>query len=156
MGHIRHYRVLPWATGPLTLLESVTKVPDRQVAETGKSSIFWLLSVFLSASLSHASMITVEAITTIQTRKKQHKSLSTVLTVYRSHSTRTILQWFSSTPMLTLSAIHHFVRTLFIACAPPPPPPPPIGSSTEHVLTYSLATLKDEDGNCQGQLVHVV
>ena len=28
-SHIRHYRVLPWATGPLTLLESIAKVPDR-------------------------------------------------------------------------------------------------------------------------------
>ena len=30
----------PWATGPLTLLESIAKVPDRQVAKTGKLSIF--------------------------------------------------------------------------------------------------------------------
>ena len=39
LSHIRHYRVLPWATGPLTLLESIAKVPDGQVAKTGKSSI---------------------------------------------------------------------------------------------------------------------
>ena len=32
----------PWAMGPLNLLESITKVPDRQVAKTGKSSIFFL------------------------------------------------------------------------------------------------------------------
>ena len=32
MSHIRHYRVLPWATGTLTSLESVAKVPDRKVA----------------------------------------------------------------------------------------------------------------------------
>ena len=32
--------VFPWETGPLTLLESITKVPDRQVTKTGKSSIF--------------------------------------------------------------------------------------------------------------------
>ena len=66
-------------------------------------------------SLSHASTITVEAITTIQTQKKRHKSLGTVLTTYRGRSTQTILQWFSSTPMLILSAIRHFVRILFIA-----------------------------------------
>ena len=28
MSPIRHYRVLPWATGPLTLLESIAKVSD--------------------------------------------------------------------------------------------------------------------------------
>ena len=31
MSHIRHYRVLPWATGTLLLLESITKVPDQQL-----------------------------------------------------------------------------------------------------------------------------
>jgi len=44
MSHIRHYQVLPWVTGPLpslAWLESITKVPDWQVAKTGKSSIFW-------------------------------------------------------------------------------------------------------------------
>ena len=71
MSHIRHYLVLPWTAGPLTSLESIAKVPGWQVAKTGKSSIFWLLlSFFLSSSLSHASTITVEAIKTIQTRKK--------------------------------------------------------------------------------------
>ena len=34
MSHIRHYRVVPWATGPLTLLESISKV------QTGKSLVF--------------------------------------------------------------------------------------------------------------------
>ena len=66
MSHIRHYRVLPWATGPLTLLESTAKVPDRQVAKTGKSSIFWLSFFFfflLSVTVRQASMITAEAIT---------------------------------------------------------------------------------------------
>ena len=65
ISHIRHYRVLPWATGTLPSLESIAEVPDWQVAKTGKSSIFWLSSSFLS----HASTITVEAITTIQTLK---------------------------------------------------------------------------------------
>jgi len=30
--------------GLLDVLESVTEIPDRQVAKTGKSSIFWLSS----------------------------------------------------------------------------------------------------------------
>ena len=65
---IRHYRVLPWATGPLTLLESIAKVPDRQVAQTGKSSIFWLSFFILLSFLHHDSMITAEAIAMIQTQ----------------------------------------------------------------------------------------
>jgi len=40
MSYVRHYRVLPWETGPLTSQESIAKVPDWQVAKTGKSSIF--------------------------------------------------------------------------------------------------------------------
>ena len=52
-------------SGPLTSLESITKVPNRQVAKTGKSSIFWL-TFFLSFQ---ASTITNEAITMIQTWK---------------------------------------------------------------------------------------
>ena len=39
MSHIRHYRALPWATGLLTLLESIAKAPHQQVTKTGKSSI---------------------------------------------------------------------------------------------------------------------
>ena len=38
------YQALPsasiWATEPLTLLESIAKVPDWQVTKTGKLSIF--------------------------------------------------------------------------------------------------------------------
>ena len=52
ISHIRHYWVLPWATGPLTLLESIAKVPDQQVAKTGKLSIFWLPSFFFLSSLT--------------------------------------------------------------------------------------------------------
>ena len=62
------YQALPSASignGNITFAGKHHKVPDRQVAKTGKSSIFWLLS----PSLSHASTITVEAITTIQTWK---------------------------------------------------------------------------------------
>ena len=53
--------------GPLTLLESIAKVPDRQVSKQANclSSDFLLSSV----SLSHTSTITVEAITMIQMRK---------------------------------------------------------------------------------------
>ena len=48
-------------------------------------------------------------------------------------------------PMLILSAVRHFIKTtLFSACTPP------AGSATEHLFTY---TVKDEDGNCQGQVV---
>ena len=73
MSHIRHYRVLPWATGPLTLLESITEVPDWQIVKTSKSSI--LLTSFF---LRHDSMITAEAITNTN---KQHKSLGIALLI---------------------------------------------------------------------------
>ena len=36
--------------------------------------------------------------------KEHHKSLGIALTTYRYHRTRTILQWFSSTPMLKVYA----------------------------------------------------
>ena len=52
--------------GPLNVLESIAEVPDRQVAKTGKSSIFWLSSV---RTVSQASTITAEAIAKIQSRK---------------------------------------------------------------------------------------
>ena len=44
MSHIRHYRVLPWVTGTLTLPESIAKVPDRQVTKRANplSSDFFL------------------------------------------------------------------------------------------------------------------
>ena len=120
MSHIRHYRMLSWEIGPLTRWRVSLKYQTGKVAKNGQ--IICLPT----------SMIIVEAITTIQ-REKRHKPLGTALTACRDHSTRTILQWFTSTLMLILSAIRHFVRTeLFIACMPP------AGSSTEHVLTYSL------------------
>ena len=60
--------------------------------------IFWHLFFLF---LSHASSITIEAITTIQTwKKKQHKSLGTALTTYHGQSIQIILQWFSRTLML--------------------------------------------------------
>jgi len=37
--------------GPLEVLESIAEVPERQVAETGKSSIFWLSSSFFLLSV---------------------------------------------------------------------------------------------------------
>ena len=127
MSLIRHYWVLPWATGLLTLLESITKVPDRQVAKTSKSSIFWLFS-FSWGHISGWSFYNDS-----DEKRKRHKSLGTALTTYCDHSTRTILQWFSSTPMLILSTICHFVRTtFFIACKAP------ARSSTRHLFTYGM------------------
>ena len=67
MSPIRHCWVLPWATELLTLLESIAKVPDPQVAKMGQSSIFWLL--LLLAFLHCDSTTTAQAMTTIQTRK---------------------------------------------------------------------------------------
>ena len=126
------------------------KRPDRQVAKTSKSSIFWL-SFFFSLSSVHRyktrnlylcsvqtvsqdSTIKVEAITTIQTRKKSHKSLGTALTTYCDLSTRTILPWISGTPMSILSAIRHFVSLNNIIHSMYAPAP--AGSSTEHVISY--------------------
>ena len=52
MSLISHYRVLPWALGLLTSLESIAEVPDQQVAKMGKLSIFWLsLPLSLSTTL---------------------------------------------------------------------------------------------------------
>ena len=49
--------------------------------------------------------------------------------------------------MSILSAIRHFVRiALFIVCTPLPPRP-------EVQLSTGLVTVKDEDGNSQGQVV---
>ena len=63
-----------------------------------KSSVFdFLLSFF---SVSQPNTITAEAITMIQ---MQYKSLGTALTTYHER-TRTILQRFSNTQMLILSA----------------------------------------------------
>ena len=69
--------MLPWAAGPLTLLEGIAKVPDRQVTKTGKSSIFLL------SFLCHDSTITTEAITTIktQTSNTNHWVLHSLLIV---------------------------------------------------------------------------
>ena len=59
--------MLLWATGLLTLLESITKVPDWQI-------VYLLTSFFLR----HDSMITAEAITNTN---KQHKSLGIALLI---------------------------------------------------------------------------
>ena len=61
MSHIMHYRVVPWETGSLTLLESIAKV------QTGKSlkRANRLSSDFFFSD----NTITAEAILTIQTRK---------------------------------------------------------------------------------------
>ena len=129
MSHIRHYRALPWATGPLTLLESTAKVPDRQVAKTATSSSSSSSSSSTTSPPpppppppSHRdSTTTAEAVTTIQTQNNNinHSVLHPPL--IRSYRYR-------STPTLMLVLIRHFARIrLFIASTPP-------GSSTEHVL----------------------
>ena len=120
MSHIRHYRVLPWATRPLTLLESIAKIPDRQVVKTGKSSIFWLLlssfffllsSFFflLSSFLQHDSTITAEAITTIQTRKNSinHWVLYSPFVVLKERTQ--LVGDFSGNLTLMLATIRHFI-----------------------------------------------
>ena len=126
MSYIRHYRVLPWATGPLTLLESIAKVPDQQVGKTGKSSIFWL-----SSFLQHDSMITAEAIPTVQTRKNStnHWVLHSPL-IALNERTWTSRQFWGN-PTLMLAALHHFVEynihSNYVN-----------RNSTEHVFTYNL------------------
>ena len=79
--------MLPWSTGPLTLLENVAKVPDHQVAKMGKLCIFDLTSsFFFSISVSQASTIMAEAITNAK------KQLGIVRTTYRDLRSQTILQ----------------------------------------------------------------
>ena len=108
MSHIRHYQVLH----------------NRTVNFAGKYR--WSSRL---ANVSQASMITLKLLQWFKC-KKQHKSLA--LTTYHYLIIRIIFQWFSSTLMLILSAIHHFVRTtLFIAYMPL------AGSSTEQVFRYS-------------------
>ena len=60
MSRISHYRVFPWAKGPLTSLESIAEVPDRHVM--GKSSIFWFY-FFLLSGVSQASTVVAKVIT---------------------------------------------------------------------------------------------
>ena len=57
--------MLPWGRGPLTLLWSIAKVPDRQV-------VYFLTFFFLSFSISQANTIMAEAITVIQMQKKKN------------------------------------------------------------------------------------
>lgn len=81
MSHIRYQRVIPWAIGLLTSLESIATVPDCQVSKTSKLSIFWL--VFLSSlSVSQDSTITGKGITMIQNMKKLFFSDSQTLHCY--------------------------------------------------------------------------
>ena len=61
------------------MVESVTEVPDLQVAKMGKSSILCLLSV-----VSQASMIMAEAIIVIQMQNKNSTNLDIALTTYCS------------------------------------------------------------------------
>ena len=60
-SHIIYYQVFPWATGPLTLLESITKVPDRQLTEMGKlSTFFFFLSSFYCDNTIMAETISTQ------------------------------------------------------------------------------------------------
>ena len=63
MSHIRHYRVVPWETGPLALLESIAKV---QTGKSLKRANRLSSDCFLSFA-HHDSTITADAIVTIQT-----------------------------------------------------------------------------------------
>ena len=65
ISHIRHYRAVPWETGPLTLLESIAKVQTGKLLKRANR----LSSDFLSSFPHHDSTITAEAILTIQTQK---------------------------------------------------------------------------------------
>ena len=105
--HITHYRVFLFATGPLTSLKSITKVPDLQVTKTGKSSLFWPL--LLSDYLQQLRLKPSSA-------NKQHQSLGIALTTYLYHGTWIILQWFSSTPMLIL-VLYTILLTLWVRCS---------------------------------------
>ena len=76
-----NYMYIPWctvATGLLTLLESITAIPDWKVTKMGRSSIFWPFFL-LSFCVHQASMITAEANITIQ-MWKMLKSQSIALT----------------------------------------------------------------------------
>ena len=134
MSHIRHYRVLPWATGPLTSLESIGKVPDRQIAKTGKSSIFWLSSSV--QTVSQASTITDEAITTIQTRKNDinHWVLHSLLIVILAFE----LFFRDSQALRCKYLVLYAILLAWILCdiIHSMYAPAPAGSSTEHVFSY--------------------
>ena len=107
--------------------QNFTKAPEQLLTKTGKSSDF--LSSLIP---SQASTIMAETVTLIQAWKKKHKSTGIALTTYRYHRTRTVLQWFSSTPMLKCLVLYvrHFARiTLLIASTP-------LGSSTENVFRF--------------------
>ena len=113
MSHIRHYRVLPWPTRPLTSLESIAKASDQQVAKTGQI-------VYFLSSFHHDSTTTAEGITTNQTRKNSinHWVLYSLLIVIVE------LELFCSDSQALrcycLVLYRHFVRiTLFIETTPP-------------------------------------
>ena len=64
------------------MVESVTEVPDLQVAKMGKSSILCLF--FLLSVVSQASTITAETIIVIQMQNKNSTNLDIALTTYCS------------------------------------------------------------------------
>ena len=100
--------MLPWATRPLTLLENIAKVTDRQVAKMANrlSSDFFLLS---SSFLQHDSTIMAEAITTIQTQKNSinHWVLYSPFIVLKERTQ--LFGDFSGNLTLMLATIRHFI-----------------------------------------------
>ena len=68
--------------GPLTFLESITEVPGKSLK---------LANCLAFLTLSQATIIMAEAITTIQMQKKLHKSPGIALTTY--HSQRIQTSW---------------------------------------------------------------
>ena len=86
MSHISNYQVLLWSTGPLTWLENIPKVPNRQVVKTGQSSIF--LYFLLLSTFNQDSMKMAEAITMIETWKNtiNHRVLHSPLIVLKERT----------------------------------------------------------------------
>ena len=109
MSTIRHYQVLPWAMRPLDVLESIAEVPDRRVAKTGKSSIFWLLSSFFCQNCQPGNHDNGWSYYNDSiAKKKYHKSPGTALTTYRSQSTRTGRRFPELPCACNLAFIRHF------------------------------------------------
>ena len=149
MSDIRHYWVLPWATGLSTLLESIAKVPDRQVAKTSKSSIFWLLSFLI---LKPPSTITAKAITMVQTRKNStnHWVLHSPLIVLNERTWTS--RRFSGNPTLMLAAICHFawIYVIFIAITSTEVP---LSMCSWHAAAVYTCTSVRQHSNSQGRVV---
>ena len=117
MSHIRHNP----AMGPLTSLEvSLKHQTGKLLKQANRLSSEFLL--WVQARLAQKQLKQLHS-------EKQHKSLGIALTAYRYP--QTTLQWFSSIPILILSAIFMPLCIIHSIYAP-------ARSSTEHVFRYSL------------------